>query len=340
MYYRSLTFSGPDVAASPALPVEFEILGPKSVVLPGSQVAGLTDHGVGSGSFHLPKDLRGGTYTLVARGWDDAFTEARLTFDVVPSRDRTSHQMAAEASVSDRHDPRVASRDPSSTGPLHFDFYPEGGVLAAGLENRIYFAARDGHGRPSPISGSIVNAKGVRLAKVNSTANGLGAFSFLPDAAETYRLAIDSPAGISESPILPPASAEQKIAISTGRGVLSPAPLEITVRATKDRLPLLVAARVRSVLVGQQMLVTSSDKQKGVAVAIPLDNQIAGVIRVTVYDCTNSSPQVLAERLVYRQPRQLVIRAAQTEEVRRRHLAVGRERKGQARRRGLGGNGA
>ena len=43
-----------------------------------------------------------------------------------------------------------------------------------------------------------------------------------------------------------------------------------------------------------------------------MDNQIAGVIRVTVYDCTNSTPQVLAERLVYRQPRQLVIRAAET----------------------------
>ena len=150
-----------------------------------------------------------------------------------------------------------------SIGPLDVEFYPEGGVLAAGLENRIYFAARDGHGRPAPISGSIVNAKGVRLAKVNSTAKGLGAFSFLPDAAETYRLAIDNPAGISESPVLPPASAEQKVAISTGHGVLSPgAPLEITVprRKTGCRYSW---RRVRGVLVGQRMLVASSRQAEG-----------------------------------------------------------------------------
>ena len=66
IYYRSLTFSGPDASASPALPVEFEVLSPKSVALPGSQAAGLTDRGVGSGSFHLPKDLPGGD--LHARG--------------------------------------------------------------------------------------------------------------------------------------------------------------------------------------------------------------------------------------------------------------------------------
>ena len=98
VYYRSLTFSVPDVKASPDLLVEFEILSPKSVALPGSQAVGLTDRGVGSGSFHLPKDLPAGTYTLVARGWDDAFAEERRTFDVSPGREMAAHQgcIAAE----------------------------------------------------------------------------------------------------------------------------------------------------------------------------------------------------------------------------------------------------
>ena len=135
----------------------------------------------------------------------------------------------------------------------------------------------------------------------------------MPDAAETYRLKITSPAGISESPLLPPASAEQKIAIATGRGVFAPgAPLEFNVRAAKDRLPLVITARVRGMLVGQQMLVTSpADQAKADAVSIPLDDQVAGVIRLTVYDYTKSPPKVLAERLVYRQPRRLVVRAAE-----------------------------
>ena len=45
--------------------------------------------------------------------------------------------------------------------------------------------------------------------------------------------------------------------------------------------------------------------------SIPLDDQVAGVIRLTVYDYTKSPPKVLAERLVYRQPRRLVVRAAE-----------------------------
>ncbi len=38
---------------------------------------------------------------------------------------------------------------------------------------------------------------------------------------------------------------------------------------------------------------------------------MAGVIRLTVYDYTTSPPRVLAERWVYRQPRRLVVRAAE-----------------------------
>ena len=68
VYYRSLTVSRYSLAADRTLPVEFEILDPKSVPLPDSRIDGLTDHGVGNGSFRLPDALPAGTYTLAARG--------------------------------------------------------------------------------------------------------------------------------------------------------------------------------------------------------------------------------------------------------------------------------
>ena len=157
-------------------------------------------------------------------------------------------------------------------------------------------------------------ARARRWRRAEAARGGRGVFSIVPDAAETYRLKIISPAGIGDSPLLPPASSEQKIAIAAGRGVFAPgAPLEFTVRAAKDRLPLVITARLRGMLVGQRMLVTSSPDQqaKANAVSIPLDDQVAGVIRLTVYDYTKSPPKVLAERLVYRQPRRLVVRAAE-----------------------------
>ncbi len=185
--------------------------------------------------------------------------------------------------------------------------------MAAGIENRVYFAARDAKGQPLEISGEIVDGKGATVTRVEAVRGGLGVFSITPDAGETYRLKITGPAGIRDLPLLPPASAEQKVAIAAPHGVLAPgAPLEINILAAKERLPLVVTARLRGVLVGQRMLVTSpADRQaKGNVVSIPLEDQVTGVIRLTVYDYTKSPPKVLAERLLYRRPRRLVVHAA------------------------------
>ena len=70
VYYRSLTVSHYSLIAPRALPLEFEILDPQSVPLPGSRLDGLTDHGVGNGSFRLGDSLKAGSYALAARGLD------------------------------------------------------------------------------------------------------------------------------------------------------------------------------------------------------------------------------------------------------------------------------
>ena len=183
--------------------------------------------------------------------------------------------------------------------------------MSAGIENRVYVAAGDAKGHPLEIRGELVDGKGARVARVK-TIRGLGAFSISPDAAETYRLKIASPAGVSESPLVPQASSDQPVAMDIGRGVIAPgAPLEVTIRAAKNHLPLVIAARMRGLLVGQELLTTSSHDRHAEpkTVSIPLDDQLAGVIRVTVYDYTKSPPRVLAEQWVYRRPRRLIARA-------------------------------
>ena len=196
--------------------MEFEILDPKSVPLPDSRIDGLTDHGVGNGSFRLSDSLPAGAYTLVARGLDDVFPEERLAFEVIgpatphfqaetkfardgygpgddvaaelllkrpdgkPAAgvslqvaakvdDQTIFQKIAKADDGgklrvefalprqlhhgrgqlivaveggDRSD-TITEAIPIRTGTLHVEFFPEGGRMAAGIENRVYFAARD-----------------------------------------------------------------------------------------------------------------------------------------------------------------------------------------------------
>jgi hypothetical protein len=385
VYYRSLTVSRYSLAAHRTLPVEFEILDPKSAPMPGSRIDGLTDFGVGNGSFRLPDALPAGTYTLIARGFDEAFPEERLAFQVLgrvslhfhaatkfardgygPGDDvvadlvlerpdgkpaaGVSLQLAAKVDEQtvfqkitktdgegklrvefalprqlrqgrsqllvtvesgDRSE-TISEAIPIRTSGLHCDFYPEGGALAASIENRVFFTVRDAKGQPLAIRGSIVDPKGASVAQVETARNGLGVFGIVPDAAETYRLKITEPAGVSELLLLPPASADQKIAIATGRSVFaSGAPLEFKIHEAKECLPLVIAARVRGMLVGQQVLVAAASEPRTStrAVSIPLDDQVAGVIRLTVYDYATNPPRVVADRFVYRQPRRLIVRA-------------------------------
>ena len=289
------------LAAHRTLPVEFEILDPKSVPLPDSRIDGLTDQGVGNGSFRLPDALPAGVYTLVARGLDDVFPEERLAFEVIgpatphfqaetkfardgygpgddvaaelllkrpdgkPAAgvslqvaakvdDQTIFQKIAKADDGgklrvefalprqlhagrgqlivaveggDRSDTITAAIPHSHGEPCTSSSFPRADVWPPGSRIASTLPPATRKGQPLEIRGDIVDGKGASVARVETARGGLGVFSIVPDAAETYRLKITSPAGISESPLLPPASAEQKIAIAAVRGVFAPgAPLE------------------------------------------------------------------------------------------------------------------
>ena len=387
VYYRSLILSRFGLAADRALPVQFEVLDPAGAALGGSQLEGVTDHGVGNGAFPLPKELAGGRYTLVARSLDDAFAEQRQTFLVhrshVPRLQKDleflrDHYAPADTVTADFLARRangspatgaalrvVATVDgqtvfqrntqadaagrlrieftlpkkirhgdghlavtvdgggvqetlvrtlPVHVGEVSVQFYPEGGDLVAGVANRVYFDCHTARGQTISVTGTIVNSRGIGVAALETIHDGMGSFSFVPDRDETYRLKITSPAGATDQPKLPPASTEQKVVLSTGTGVFdAAAPLEFNLRAAKAGIPLVITAWCRGVPVGQQTLVTSTDGDRTSLspVVIPLDEQIGGVIRLTVYDYSVSPPLPIAERLVYRRTaRRLLVRAA------------------------------
>jgi hypothetical protein len=299
IYYRSLSVSSDGLVADRAMPLEFQVLDAKSAPLPDSQWVGLTVRGVGNGSFRLPVSISPGTYTLLARGADAAMRDARLAFEVTAS---TASRAAGE--------PAAAAKGGEKPAAI-IEFYPEGGALGAGLENHVFFSARDAHGQPLEVHGALVNGKGDSVAKLATNGSGRGKFSFVPAAAETYQAKISAPAGFDRTAFpLPPASAEQRVAISVEHGLIGPgAPLELTLSAAKENIPLIVTATGNGLTVGQQMLITTSGEAKGTAVTVPLDDRAAGAFRVTVYDYSKSPPKVVARRLVFRQPRRLVVRA-------------------------------
>lgn len=217
----------------------------------------------------------------------------------------------------------IAKDIPINLGKLDVHFYPEGGDLVAGLENRVYFACRDSLDKPVNISGVIVNDNSQVLAAVESVHEGMGQFSFTPRPGESYRLKIITPAGIKNEPKLPVAAVGCPIVLTTGTSMFGPSdPLEFNIRSAKADLPLVVGAWCRGILVGQLALVTKKNENGMNPVVLPLPDDVGGVIRLTVFDYSINSnqsdpqfPKPLAERLVYRRlDRQLKVRAAQLRE--------------------------
>jgi hypothetical protein len=189
---------------------------------------------------------------------------------------------------------------PLGRGKVRVEFFPEGGPLVAGLENRVYFTSRSAEGKPVSIAGMVLGARDQPVALVETAQEGAGSFSLKPAAGEPYRLRIDMPAGVADQPRLPEASARPGVVLAAGLGVIGPGkPLEFNVRATEKDLPLGAAAFCGDVLVGQQAFVTEGASD---AVSIPLDPDVSGVLRLSIYDYRSSPPKTMAERLVYRQP--------------------------------------
>ncbi|MCE9544641.1 MAG: hypothetical protein K8T25_03865 [Planctomycetia bacterium] len=82
IYFRALALENFSLASRRELPVEFELLDPSDALVAGSKSQGVTQRGVGNGSFPLDANLAGGMYTLVARSLEKpaAFPETKRQF--------------------------------------------------------------------------------------------------------------------------------------------------------------------------------------------------------------------------------------------------------------------
>jgi hypothetical protein len=74
-------------------------------------------------------------------------------------------------------------------------FYPEGGVLLASAENRIFFAVLDSYGRPAKASGQIIDQFGKALVDFESDSTGIGSLSFIPEPGKDYKAILKTGGG-------------------------------------------------------------------------------------------------------------------------------------------------
>jgi hypothetical protein len=84
---------------------------------------------------------------------------------------------------------------------INLKFYPEGGNIVSGLENRIAFRVTDAHGYPLAIKGTLYDAADNPVKQVESNRTGMGVFKLDP-SPQQYKIKVDSSFNInSEFPL-------------------------------------------------------------------------------------------------------------------------------------------
>lgn len=229
----------------------------------------------------------------------------RVEFDLPKKLESADAQLAVIVDDGGTRE-TIVRRIPILLKSVDVRFYPEGGELVAGLENRVYFEAMDTLATPMHVEGDIVDPKGMVVAKVATEHEGRGAFRFTPKLGEAYSLRVTQPADVVVRPALPVVVDVPRIVLSSSKPVYeSLEPLTLYLGSRDALRPLVVTAVSGGAVVGQTSLIT---KEGSNAISFPLSADAAGVLRVTVHDCTGVEPTPLVERLVYRRPsRRLVV---------------------------------
>jgi hypothetical protein len=206
---------------------------------------------------------------------------------------------------------------------LQVDFFPEGGDLVAGVPNRVYFQVRTMLGKPGELKGRIVDQGGQVVVGNVQTVNddkepgvnqGLGSFTFTPQAGRQYELKIDAPDGIEGKYVLPEIKDDGVILNIPERATKAGGPIGVVVYSPRQERTLLVGAYCRGRLMDHQHVTTKMGKA---TVELHPPQDVGGVYRVTVFEehvgQNGKLPRQFvprAERLIYRTPAKQLILAA------------------------------
>jgi hypothetical protein len=178
---------------------------------------------------------------------------------------------------------------------LDLSLMPEGGELAAGLANRVYFEGRTPAGKPADLSGVVVDQKGTVVSRFRSEHEGRGRFELTPQAGARYSLRVESPAGIKTTWALPATARDAVVMRAAGELTPAGAPVRLLVGGgPPGKLKVVLSQRE------QELASAIVTPRRGELTEVSLPAHDAdGVLTATVFD-EASVPR--AERLVYRAP--------------------------------------
>ncbi|ANH81104.1 hypothetical protein A8C56_09035 [Niabella ginsenosidivorans] len=179
----------------------------------------------------------------------------------------------------------------NEAAPVAIQFFPEGGNLITTLLNNVAFKATDANGYPVNITGQLKNNKGEVITSISSLHDGMGAFTLVPQAGETYFITLDG------AP-----SKQYDLPASTGKGITFSITSTPKGKQFKIEHPAGVPEEFRAAyMIGQMQnqVIFKQPLQQGkdlIGGLIQTSNLLSGILQVTIFNKDNIP---LAERLTF-----------------------------------------
>lgn len=251
------------------------------------------DKGLGNGSFYLPATLLTGNYKLRAyTNWmknygADYFFEKKIAL-INPEKSNAENSNATKTLYD-------------------IGFFPEGGNLVSGLENKIGFKVNNQFGRGVDFEGWLLTEKGDTVKAFRPAKFGMGNFIFTPQPGTRYKAVITLPGGLHQAMLLP-AVDDAGYNMRLERTDNGQVKISVYTNEPANGYPVTLFAQTRYVV----KKVSQNTIEKGEAEFLIPDSVLGdGVSQFTVF---NSRQQPVCERLYFKKPHQVLQIAAQTDQ--------------------------
>jgi TonB-dependent SusC/RagA subfamily outer membrane receptor len=235
------------------------------------------DRGFANGDFYLPDTIPEGLYQMRAyTNWMRNFgQEYFFKLDINIWNPEHSYTLYRDDKLANKKHKKQSMRKSKN---IDIQFFPEGGYLVAGLENRVGFKAVNELGLGFDIEGNILDNNKKIVSTIRSEHLGMGAFSFVPEAGKKYHAEVLTQDGKDYRFNLPETMASGYVL-----SVLENRDQKLTLSITST-LPdpvVMVACHMRGNLIygGQVQLVNG-----GSTLDIPLNDAPSGVLHITLFD--------------------------------------------------------
>lgn len=175
-------------------------------------------------------------------------------------------------------DPAARSEAANNTihrSPLDLQFFPEGGMLVAGVKTNVAYKVIDANGNGVEVSGRIIDERNKLVTTFKSSHKGMGSFPFIGDVNRSFRAILESG---EVYPLPLPSSGGITLAASN----MDPDKILVRIQGhnTNDDVVYLTGQSRGSVCYAQSITIDGNPKD----IAI-LKNQIPeGILQLTLFD--------------------------------------------------------